>query len=309
MLGICVVYLSLGDWGDFLQQKSIEQIARHTRSPYRIYGCVLRASKDQEDALKRAGGIRVPVGNVSSPPSQLQKEHGSLLDRLVSYAFADGCDYAATFDMDSWPLLPRWDEHYVSRLSDEVPLAAIVRTELGDNFPFGAFSLLSRSFWQEKLSSFSADPSTSFSSRPSETGSGLLDQLVREEKAFLRLERSNAWDPHPVMGGLYDDAVFHLGAGSRMPRFISDREYYSLNGSPARRRHADAMNEAARRRILSGLSNDHDHFIKQLAGGRLTPFEPILTLTRGMARAVTHTPRSARVPSASLADLSVLRFG
>ncbi|MGQ0486463.1 MAG: hypothetical protein ACT4SY_14065 [Hyphomicrobiales bacterium] len=308
MLGICVVYLSLDDLGDFLQQKSIDQIACHTRSPYRIYGSALRTSKDQEDALKRAGVICVPAGNGSGPARQQQDEHSYLLDKLVFHAFEDGCDFVATFDMDSWPVLPRWDEHYISRLSGEVPLVTIVRTELGDNFPFGGFSLLSRSFWQEKLWSFGADPSTSFSSRPSETGSGLLDRLVREDKAFLRLERSNAWDPHPLMGGLYDDAVFHLGAGSRMPRFICDREYYSLNGSPARRRHADAMNEAARRSILSGLSIGYDHFIEQLAGGRLTPFEPILTPARGIERAFTHTPRSARVPCATLADLSVLRF-
>jgi hypothetical protein len=295
MLGICVVYLFVHDLGDVLLRKSIEQIACHTRGPYRIYGCALRTTKEQKEALIRAGVICLPFEHGTSPSSQLPKEHSSLLDRLVSHAFADGCDFVATFDMDSWPVLPGWDERYCSKLSDEVPLAAIVRTELGDNFPFGAFSLLSRSFWQQKPWSFSADPSTSFSSRPSETGSGLLDRLVRAEKAFLRLERSNAWDPHPVMGGLYDDAVFHLGAGSRTPRFVSDRQHYALNGSPMRRRHGDIMNEAARQSILCGLSTDHDNFIQQLAGGSLTPFEPILTPASRIERAFTHTPRSSRI--------------
>lgn len=296
MIGICVVFLSSDEWGSYLGEQCLLQIRRNTRGAYRIYGCAPRPSTDMAAFLERSAIINLPCPSPASGETwSMGKEHSRLLDTMVSHAFDDGCRTVATFDMDSWPIMPGWDDFYIPRLTDQAPVAAMVRTEFTDNFPFAAFTLISRSFWQPGLSSFACAADKSLSRRPRETGSGILDQLAQEGKSFLRLERTNGWNPHPIMAGIYDDAVFHLGAGSRTPVFISDERQYDLNGSPLRLRFAADMNAAARRSILCALRDEHDEFIRQLAGGEIDAFEPILSGAAAMPRSMIHTERSKRI--------------
>lgn len=295
MIGICTIFLFAGEWGEFLARQSIQKIRQHTRDEYRIYGYAPRASDRQIDFLSQLNIACLPTpAPKSDRPWSAMTEHSLLLDSLVSRAFADGCEFVATFDMDSWPIVNGWDSFYSQRLSDEVPVAAMVRTEFTDNFPFAAFTLLSRPFWREGYSSFASDSTCSLSRRPRETGSGILDQLARDEKMFLRLERTNEWNPHPIMAGLYDDAFFHVGAGSRTPVFISDDQQYGLNGSSTRRQYANSMNIAARQCIMAALRDNHDNFIRELAGGEFAVFEPILSEASSIPQALEHSARAMR---------------
>lgn len=294
MLGICIVFLLTDEWGEFLARTVVKQIARTTSGPYRIYGYGLRASEEQAQFLSSLDVSLLPLPKKSELPQHISKEHSFLLDRLVSRAFSGGCRYVATFDMDSWPITDRWNETYANMLSERTPVAAIVRTEFTDNFPFSAFSMLFDSFWREGQSSFASNESNSMSRRPSETGSGILDQLARDGSSFLRLERTNRWNPHPIMAGIYDDAFFHLGAGSRTPVFVSDEKQYSLNGSGVRRTFATALNGATRDAVLGALSVDHDLFIAELVGGRQEHFAPIETWARGISSSMELTPREFR---------------
>lgn len=224
-----------------------------------------------------------------------------LLDRLVERALEDGCEAVASFDMDSWPVLDGWDLRYRAALSARTPVAAIVRTELRDNFPFAAFTLLRADFWRPARSSFSAlrGPARSaagaaLASRPGETGSGILAQLHDEGLRFLRLERSNAWDLHPVLAALYDDAFFHLGAGSRAPRFVSDEASYRIGGRPGRRHFADRMNEFLRDFARAEILRRHDEFLDDLGGAERRPLRPIETDPRGLPKALARTPPERR---------------
>ena len=122
-----------------------------------------------------------------------------------------------------------------------------------------------------------AEPLARLTRRPRETGSGLLAQLARDGQAFHRLERTNRWNVHTVMAGIYDDAVFHLGAGSRKPSFCSDVQDYAIDDSKLRRRFARRMNASIRRWILESLDADHDGLVQQLAGGSLRRYAPIPT--------------------------------
>jgi hypothetical protein len=300
MIGICVVYLFADERADFLACQSIQKLKEYTEGEYRIYGCAPRASEQQIQALSDLGVVLLPAREVPGNPhpswNSTSAEHSCLIDGLVSRAFEDGCAFAAAFDMDSWPVVSGWDGFYSRLLSEAIPVAAIVRTEFSDNFPFGAFTIVKRSFWRPGHSSFAGDLDHSRSRRPWETGSGILDQLAREEKTFLRLERTNAWNPHPIVAGVYDDAFFHLGAGSRTTRFISDEQQYALNGSETRRRFADEMNMAFHRTVIEMLREDHDAFIKELAGGELVAFEPIPTPAANIPPALSLTDRSMRAP-------------
>lgn len=298
MLGICVVYLVQGPEGSALLDLSLTQIRRHTRGPHRIYGCCPDNDAATCRRLEEQGVVVLPVQERNPDVSQ---EHSMLLDLLVDRAVEDGCDHVATFDMDSWPVLDGWDALHPPLLSAERPLAAIVRTELRDNFPFAAYLLLRNDFWRPALSSFSArqglmssDEGAALSSRRGETGSGILAQLLDDGQRFLRLERSNVWNLHPVIAAVYDNVVFHLGAGSRTPRFITDEANYRIAGRPERQRFADRMNESVRDYARAQVLERHDDFIAELTGAERRPLRPIETDPRGLPAALDLTPLELR---------------
>lgn len=295
MIGICIVFLMTDEWGEFLAATAVRQLEATATGPFRIYGHALRADQTQMHFLS---GLKVTFPKLPpapAAPETISKEHSYLLDQLTSIAFADGCRAVATFDMDSWPILRGWDRQYAALVNEQVPVVAMVRTEFQDNFPFGAFTLLDKSFWKPGRSSFASNNPRSLSSRPSETGSGILDQLASEGQRFYRLERTNRWNPHPIIAGVYDDAVFHLGAGSRAPVFISDEAQYDLEGRPGRREFATAMNGAARETVLTALKSGHDAFITELIGGPPERIVPVLTDAASLPRQLPLTPRARRV--------------
>lgn len=295
MLGICIVFLLADEWGEFLARSVVEQIRRTTTGPYRIYGYAPRATDAHLAVLQGLNVTFLPVPEPATKGMRIAHEHSFFLDHLVTHAFRDGCDHVATFDMDSWPVSAGWDRTYSAMLSPQVPVAAIVRTELTDNFPFAAFLMMPRGFWLEGISSFASRDEASPSRRPGETGSGILEQLAREGRDFLRLERTNRWNPHPIIGGLYDDAFFHLGAGSRSSVFLSDDQYYALNGRPQRKTFAMAVNSAIRDWVLGEMQADHDALIAELAEGTLRRFAPIRTVARGIPPQIAMTHWSARL--------------
>lgn len=279
VLGICVIYLPLNDHGDELIQISLERVARRTAAPFRVYGVALRCSAAQSDRIA-AHGVHLVAADLPPQPDDVA-EHGELLDLLAARAVADGCDFVATFDLDSWPVVDGWNETYCSLLSEAVPVAAIVRTEVGDNFPFPGFTLLHRSFWKRGASSFRGrDQGVAVRQC---TGSGILEQLSRDGQSFLRLERSNAWDPHPLMGGLYDDTMFHLGAGSRRPVFITDGDAAAAND-----------NDSVQQWLLRESRDAEARLLARLAGGPLTRFEPIRIDSANLAGKARWTPRAER---------------
>ena len=299
MLGVCVVYLVHGPGGFHLLDLSIAQLERLTAGPYRLYGCCPGNDGETLRRMQRHGVIIQEAP--AERPANVAAEHASLLDILVDRAFSEGCTHVATFDMDSWPIQKRWDRLYRSVLTKETPVAAVVRTELQDNFPSPLFTMMRAGFWRRGKSSFGLGQRGRFtpqarrlSSRPGESGSGILAQLHDAGLSFHRLERSNSWDVHPVMAALYDNTIFHLGAGSRAPRFRSDHKAYQPGRSPIRRRFADQMNEACQAFTLAEVLNRHDEFVAELAGKGARPLKPIETDPKALPKTMTLTPAARR---------------
>ena len=297
MLAICVVYLAHEAEGLALLDFSIEQIRRVTTGPYRIHGCC----PDNDPAImSRLTSHGVVVHEAPARHSDISQEHSQLLNLLVDRAAEHGCTHVATFDMDSWPVLSGWDERYASLVDAATPVASIVRTELGDNFPFAAFTFFQADFWRIGTSSFNVQQrgpfgeiASNLSSRPTETGSGILAQLHDDGLSFFRLERSNARNIHPVIAGLYDNAIFHLGAGSRVPRFITDDLHFGLDGSPLLQDFAGHMNAAAKQFALAQIFGRHDDFVFELAAG-IGPLQPIETKPQGLGPRLSLSPLKER---------------
>ena len=264
-----MIYLVQDVESECLLRLSIDRIKLHTRGTYRIYGCALRLSDDQIAHLRSEG---IELVAIAPSPTVGKAEHSYYLDRLVDQAFADGCSNVATFDMDSWPILDDWNGACENLVNGPRPVASVVRAEIGDNFPFPALTFLTRDFWKIGQSSFSiaqrtrfADEHAGYVHRKRETGSGILAQLRQEGRSFAPLYRTNTWDPHPIMCGIYADLVFHLAAGSRSPRFVTDRSEFARDGSEIRERYCLHVNTAKRDFFLSQLQTRHDAFMYELA--------------------------------------------
>jgi hypothetical protein len=299
MLGICVVYLVSEVEGYDLLTLSLEQINRHTLEPYRVYGCCPNNDAKTLELMHRHNVEILPAPERHADISQ---EHSRALDLLTDKAVKDGCTHVATFDMDSWPVFTGWDRMYANAIGDvNFPLVSIVRTEMSDNFPFAAFTMFGRDFWCAGGSSFSTKQRAQFdeiaadlSSRPGETGSGILAHLHRNQQSFLRLERSNHWNFHPIIAGLYDNTIFHLGAGSRKARFMTDDASYTIGKSAIRRAYGDAANQRAREFTIEQLLLNHDEFVLELAGGGLHPLRPLPTDPQALPKQLTAKPLNER---------------
>lgn len=309
MLGICVVYLVKDADGEAILDFSFGQFARLTRGPYRIYGCCPDNDRRILKRVARHGATVLRAGERHHNPSQ---EHSKLLDMLIDQAVSDGCDHVVTFDMDSWPIVDGWDRLYADALSERFPVASIARTEIGHNFPFAAFTYLRAGFWRVGRSSFTTRQRVSFgpeaanvATRPGETGAGVLAQLHEDGLGYLRLERSNVWNVHAIMAAVYDNTIFHVGAGSRSPRFMTDDAEHGLDGSPFRRVFADQVNEAKRAFTVARALKQHDAFMAELAGADHRPLAPIETEARGLPKSLMLTPvaeRAAFSPSSAVSD-------
>lgn len=302
MLGVCVVYLVKDADGEAILDFSLGQLARLTQGPFRVYGCSPDNDRRILKRVQRHGATVLRSGERHHNPSQ---EHAGLLNMLVDQAVSDGCDHVVTFDMDSWPIVDGWDWLYAGTLSDRFPVASIARTEIGHNFPFAAFTFFRASFWRVGRSSFTTRQRVSFgpeaanvATRPGETGAGVLAQLHEDGLGYLRLERSNLWNVHAIMAAVYDNTIFHVGAGSRSPRFMTDDAEHGLDGSPLRRAFADEVNEAKRAFTVSRALRHHEAFMNELAGADRRPLAPIETEARAVPKSLSLTPPDARTPLA-----------
>lgn len=175
------------------------------------------------------------------------------------------------------------------------------------NQPRPYFILFDADFWQPGRSSFGVwtEPGMRFSpaartaaTQPGVPRAAILAQLLEDDLAFWRLERTNCVDIHPVTGGLYDDAIYHIGAASRAPRLRSDPQTCPISNPRLRELVTDRFDSLAQNIVIEQTLPDHDRFTDELAGGARQVFRPILTGVRALGRELAHTPRAQRRTSA-----------
>lgn len=274
MLGICIAFRVTGPATTRLCDHSVARIRALTQGPYRLFGTIARGSLPDTAERLRAAGVELP----DIPPFESggTREHGYFLNAMVDHAVTEGCTHVATFDMDAWPVEDGWDVRSAEEVSEEVPIVAALRAEVHTNFPFPGFTFMRSDFWKVGVSSFMVESRTAFPEdvvrrvqRPIEPGAGILCQLLMEGKAWIPLARSNGWNAHKVMAGLYGDRVFHLAGGSREPTFGSDGPEFSLNGSELRSRYRQVVNVVRQDFLLDAAVDREEELLTELRGESL----------------------------------------
>lgn len=289
-LGIACVYFFRDEdaWILDLQLDFIEKTTKGT--DFTVYAAAARLQPRLRDRLAARSFVRIvdlpPCPHTGGP------EHGHYLEVLLHAAKADGCTHLCTLDCDSFPVADNWPHSLAERLSGAERLAAVFRAENRDTdlpHPCGIFmeaGLLDELVF-EFYPSEGLQQSDDFkryvaaTGQRIDTGTGLGFALWRAGEPWARLLRSNAWNPHFLMAGLYADVFFHLGASSRAPGFHLD--YATMPGLRLSLLLKDVPllwrvghwfesrylkeNRGIAAAIREQLTDDPEHFIARLRGG------------------------------------------
>jgi hypothetical protein len=144
--------------------------------------------------------------------------HWQKLDDLAARicAQADPDDVLLFLDGDAFPVADLGPG--LDRMLSAHPLAAIRRSEnCGDTFPHPSFCATTPRFWQETGATWVAGYGVQDcrGELVTDTGANLLKLLEDRQVDWLPLARTNARNLHPVLFGVYDDLIYHHGAGFR----------------------------------------------------------------------------------------------
>lgn len=111
------------------------------------------------------------------------------------------------------------------------PLLAIRRTENnGDIQPHPCFCLTTIGFWKDIDGDWNRgyewrDPA---GRKVTDVGGNLLEILNQRRINWYPMSRSNKRDMHPLWFGIYEDVIYHHGAGFRQPRSRIDSQIHGI---------------------------------------------------------------------------------
>lgn len=157
----------------------------------------------------------------------MEGEHKDKLDNLgrciVDRMASADDDILVFLDGDAFPvraLMP-----FIVDALQTVPLAAICREEMpGEDFPHPSFCVTTVRFWKELGGTWQLSPDPA--AQRNDLGCRLRDLLRERDIEWRRLLRSNVFNPHPVLFGLYGGLIYHHGAGFRRPVTAMDRKLW-----------------------------------------------------------------------------------
>ncbi len=235
-LGILVVCYLKDDDDLPLLELHLERVAKHTHVPVTVFMAANRASVAARALLDAAPNVEV----CDTPDTELRgsREHAFQLDHLVTRALDAGVTHLCTLDVDSFPVRDDWVDVVAAAAPEESGLSGILRLENGDAaLPHPSCTFARREFFERFTPSFSPDSTGTPEFRAflratdqrADTGIQLGYALWAAGLPWGRLLRSNAVDPHYLMGGIYADAVFHLGGIGRGKLFRRDLEHSTVH--------------------------------------------------------------------------------
>jgi len=201
--------------------------------------------------------------------------HPDKLNRLAARvaAEADRDDVILFLDGDAFPIRPL--DAWLSELLAHHPLAAVRRAEnAGDLQPHPCFCVTTVGFWQDIGGDWrSSSWINERGGTTKDVGGRLLATLTERNIAWREILRSNKHDLHSLFYGIYEDHVYHHGAGFRPPvarvddsaipieenqDYVMVREQARLKSVlQLRPRHVPTLLRAARQALHSRELNDH----------------------------------------------------
>lgn len=141
----------------------------------------------------------------------------SLTDIVLNHDTTQADDLLVWLDSDSFPV-NNFDSYAPKKLA-KYPLIAINRREnKGDIIPHPSFACTTVSFWKKFKLNWSGVPGkTSRINKHGlhDPGGKLYQDLLKNDIDWYRLRRTKSLTKHEVFFTIYDNFIYHHGAGSR----------------------------------------------------------------------------------------------
>jgi hypothetical protein len=178
--------------------------------------------------------------------------HHDGLDLLLETT--TGCEFVVTLDNDAFPVRAGWLDALVGALADGAAASGIWRDEMAPIRPYVHPSCFCAR--RDDLGRLRAAGLSFARGMAQDVGQNLTDAFLAAGREVAPLRRSNAWNAHFLMGGLYGDLVYHQGAGGRRARFWTPSD--------------PEADERTRRVLRDAAFADLDGLVAALRGGPLT---------------------------------------
>lgn len=169
---------------------------------------------DHEDYLR--GCSEVVYRSSREPRMPARLEHVWPARNWLITQVASEFKHIVMLDSDAFPTRAGWLDRAIGRLSRRCPLVAVQRLENGDNHSDRSFMAFTASSWRRYRFDYSPIGVV-------DAGAAISAAVENSGRSWHRMLRSNVWNPHPLIAGVYDDDVYHHAAGSRRPRFRMNR--------------------------------------------------------------------------------------
>jgi hypothetical protein len=250
-----MIYVLTVHWRiDFWVDVQIAHLKRYIREPFKLYAFC--------DGMRDDHSAKFDYCS----PDKGVVDHASKLNALAAMV----CERAADDDVlvfcdsDAFPV--RDITGYLHSQLARWPLVAVQRLEnAGDIQPHPSFAIITAGFWRRIGGDWRAGPTWTNADGKvvTDVGGNLLRSLTLNDVEWGKMLRSNRTSLHPLLFSIYDDVVYHHGAGSRPTiggRVVRQRELAGLPPDKAARRSAELQREIAEasRRVLDILWHDRD---------------------------------------------------
>jgi len=233
------------------------QIRRHTERGYTVFVYGNRLCQEHEDYFRQCKEVVYFSSN--------DVQHGAFVDDVwpirnwLTRQAVKKFKWILHLDSDAFPIADDWLPRYASLISRRQPVVAVERTfPDGDGWHRSA----DRCFLMFSRAGFRAHAFDFTKMGVADAGAAISQHLEEQGLAWHPLPRTNRVNFHKIAAGVYDDRVYHHGAGSRSPIFEGWRDGVTAS------QHDRLMQPI----LLDWLFEQPDAFLNQLRG-KEPPFD------------------------------------
>ena len=219
MIHILTVHWKDDRWVDI----QLEYFKKHIREPYKVYAFLNSLPRDH-----RGKYFHSSTEDIQSHAIKLNL----LADMAILHADNDD-DWLMFIDGDAFPIGDIVS--FAHRKLREYPLLAIQRKEnVGDIRPHPSFCITTVKFWKEIKGDWKSDHKwrDATGNEFTDPGGNLFSILENRKIRWFPLLRSNKTELHQIFFGIFEDLIYHHGAGFRQPYARVDLQRYTTEKIP-----------------------------------------------------------------------------
>ncbi|HBF88801.1 MAG TPA: hypothetical protein DDX39_09180 [Bacteroidales bacterium] len=216
MIHIATVHHRSDKWIDI----QLKYIQAYIKSPYQIYAFLNGIKTDHSHKFFYSSKAKI-------------ESHAEKLNFLANKIIENAADndLVIFIDGDAFPI--REIDTFLKEKLQQFPLLAIKRSiDFGDCQPHPSFCVSTVGFWKKIKGDWNAGYSWKnelINRELSDVGGNLLKTLTENDFAWYPMIRNNQHNIHPQWFAIYDNLIYHHGAGFRTP--ISKIDTHLLESS------------------------------------------------------------------------------